>query len=142
MAPSSSRRTTIRQSLAVLGIESRLKFENHETRHDEFNAVIKKHYFRAVLRHHPDKGGDDVELFRTIQTSFELLRDLHHGTNRQHQQRVTRNRPSDDWLFADCFQFSKSSPGKSKSHSDANDQAAATAETAEAETSQGNDDDE
>lgn len=123
MAPSSRRKTTIRQSLAVLGIESLHQFQDHGTRDDEFNAVIKKHYFRAVLQHHPDKGGNDLDLFRTIQTSFELLRDLHHGANRQQhqhqqqqeQQRATRGgsttRP-DDWRFADCFPFTRSSPKK------------------------------
>jgi len=40
----------------------------------EFGA-IKKCYFKAVLEHHPDKGGDE-ETFREVQAAFEVLREL------------------------------------------------------------------
>ena len=42
---------------------------------EEFK-VIKKRYFKKVLVSHPDKGGD-AEVFRQVQTSFEVLRDLY-----------------------------------------------------------------
>ena len=41
---------------------------------DEF-SVIKKCYFRAILKNHPDKGGD-VIAFRQAQAAFEVLRGL------------------------------------------------------------------
>ena len=39
-------------------------------------AVIKKAYFKKVLKTHPDKGGDP-DAFRAVQASFEVLRDLY-----------------------------------------------------------------
>lgn len=42
---------------------------------EEFK-VIKKRYFKKVLVSHPDKGGD-AEVFRQVQTSFEVLRDIY-----------------------------------------------------------------
>lgn len=38
-------------------------------------AVIKRAYFRKVLRTHPDKGGD-AAAFREVQAAFEVLRRL------------------------------------------------------------------
>ena len=38
-------------------------------------AAIKKCYFKCVLEHHPDKGGDE-ETFREVQAAFEVLREL------------------------------------------------------------------
>lgn len=42
---------------------------------EEFKA-IKQVYFKAILQHHPDKGGDPAK-FRDIQVSFEVLRELY-----------------------------------------------------------------
>lgn len=90
MAPGRARKVTVRQSLEVLGINDAAVFGDCDTRDEEFSRVIKKTYFRMVLRHHPDKGGD-AEMFRDIQTAFELLRDLHHGKR------------TGDWMFHECM---------------------------------------
>jgi len=42
---------------------------------DEEFKIIKKAYFKNVLKSHPDKGGDP-SVFRDVQASFEVLRDL------------------------------------------------------------------
>ena len=42
---------------------------------EEF-SLIKKSYFRVVLRAHPDKGGDPAA-FRRVQAAFEVVRDLY-----------------------------------------------------------------
>ena len=41
---------------------------------EEFSK-IKKAYFKKILVSHPDKGGD-AAVFRDVQTSFEVIRDV------------------------------------------------------------------
>ena len=89
MPTSKAKKRTIRQSLELLGIQDGSVFQFCASeRGDEFK-VVKKIYFQQVLKAHPDKGGD-AEVFREIQTSFELLRDLHLGKR------------SGSWLFSEC----------------------------------------
>lgn len=45
---------------------------------DEEFKLLKRKYFRRVLSSHPDKGGD-VQVFRQVQSSFEVLRSLYEG---------------------------------------------------------------
>mmetsp|Transcript_13473 Transcript_13473/g.16454 ORF Transcript_13473/g.16454 Transcript_13473/m.16454 type:complete len:636 (-) Transcript_13473:299-2206(-) len=97
MAPSAKRKHTISQGLADLGIHQAdvdFVFGGCNTRDEEFR-IIKKHYFRQALQLHPDKGGD-ASKFRTVQTSFELLRDLHGGKKKRKQK-------ADTWFFSECF---------------------------------------
>jgi hypothetical protein len=49
-------------------------FEGCQSLQEEFKAV-KKVYFTKILEAHPDKGGDP-EVFRSVQTSFEILREI------------------------------------------------------------------
>jgi hypothetical protein len=91
MPPSSSKKHTIGQSLKDLGVTD---FSECSTRDEEFR-VLKKHYFRQCLQHHPDKGGD-AAIFRQVQTSFELLRDLHNGKRKGRKN-------SKEWLFSECL---------------------------------------
>ena len=89
MPPSKAKKQTIRQSLEILGIQDASIFDSCVAeRGDEFK-VVKKTYFQQVLKAHPDKGGD-AAVFRDIQTSFELLRDLHYGKR------------TGSWLFSEC----------------------------------------
>ena len=48
--------------------------EGCQTLREEFQG-IKKVYFRKILEAHPDKGGDP-QVFRSVQTSFEVLREI------------------------------------------------------------------
>lgn len=90
MPPSKSKKRTIRESLEILGIQDASVFEScGNERGDEFK-VVRKIYLEQVLKAHPDKGGDTA-VFREIQTSFELLRDLHKGKR------------SGAWLFSECL---------------------------------------
>lgn len=57
-------RRTIGACLATLGVAA-ADLEGCGTSEDEFNAV-KRRYFKGVLRHHPDKGGD-AAVFRELQ---------------------------------------------------------------------------
>ena len=59
--------------LATLGVDP-TKFASCSDVDEEW-AVIKKNYFKRVLREHPDKGGD-AERFRKLQMAFEALRAL------------------------------------------------------------------
>lgn len=94
--PPRRRKLTIRQSLSDLGLVDPSVFhdgdtnENCSNRDEEFK-ILKKSYFRQVLKCHPDKGGDP-DVFRQVQTSFELLRNLHNGGK------------GGNWLFVDCMQ--------------------------------------
>ena len=65
---------TVAKCLAVLGVKAS-SLASCDSVVDEF-AAVKKAYFKAALRTHPDKGGD-AKAFRTVQTSFEVLRDLY-----------------------------------------------------------------
>lgn len=69
---------TVRSCLtAIFGNEDGLEnfgLKSCSSIEEEFK-VIKKAYFKNVLRSHPDKGGD-TSVFRDVQASFEVLRDL------------------------------------------------------------------
>ena len=68
-----SKSTTILGHLAVLGITiaDLVAFTSLE---DEW-TFIKKHHFNHIKVCHPDKGGD-AETFRTVNDSFNVLREL------------------------------------------------------------------
>jgi hypothetical protein len=114
------RQRTIVQSLTDLGIlatsssSDQQVFEGCSTRDEEFR-VLKKHYYKQCLQHHPDKGGD-AAIFRKVQTAFELLRDLHTGK----QQR--RKTEGGEWLFSECWNAtSAESKAKYDGEEDEND---------------------
>lgn len=65
--------TTIRTCLIEISVAF-TDLEATENIEDEWK-VIKKSYFRAVLQHHPDKGGEAVK-FRAIHAAWEVLKDL------------------------------------------------------------------
>ena len=66
---------TVAKCLAAIGVEDAAKtLEGCESLEAEFR-VLKSSYHRAVLRAHPDKGGDR-EVFEDIQNSFEVLRGM------------------------------------------------------------------
>ena len=64
---------TISSHLKALGIRVS-DLSSCDSLHDEF-TMIKRSYFRKILVAHPDKGGDPQE-FRTLNTSFEAIRNL------------------------------------------------------------------
>ena len=70
----SGKKQTIRKCLDTLGVVSDL-LADCSTIQEEFSK-IKKEYFRKALSSHPDKGGD-ADVFRDVQTSFEVLRELY-----------------------------------------------------------------
>ena len=111
------RKHTIAQGLIDLGID-RVNvdsvFDGTSNRNEEFR-IVKKQYFRQALIHHPDKGGD-ADKFRVIQTSFELLRDLHRGktTRKNSNSKYT-------WLFSECFKVGGTSGGSNKKSDDDDD---------------------
>jgi hypothetical protein len=105
MAP--PRKNTIRQCLLDLDLDSPSVFENSNNSREEEFKVLKKIYFRKVLKSHPDKGGDPV-VFRKVQTSFELLRNLHNGGK------------GGAWLFIDCL--GKSASAKKKTNEEDGDE--------------------
>jgi hypothetical protein len=103
MPPSKSKKQTIRQSLGMLGIQEASAFEScGSERGDEFK-VVRKIYLQVVLKAHPDKGGDP-DAFREIQTSFEMLRDLHAGKR------------GGAWLFSECLVGDSSAESSSDSY--------------------------
>lgn len=107
MAPFGAKKRSIRQSLSILGIENTTVFEScAAARGDEFK-IVRKIYLQLVLKAHPDKGGDP-QVFREIQTSFELLRDLHTGKRRG------------AWLFSECLGGQDGKAAKAKSKQDSN----------------------
>ena len=69
---------TIQECLDAIGV-AREDLEQHQQSScqidDEFKT-IKKIYFQQILASHPDKGGNP-EVFRRIQTSFEVIRSLY-----------------------------------------------------------------
>ena len=66
---------TIGFKLKLVGIDALTDLiSSCNTLQEEFRA-IKKAYFRTILVVHPDKGGDP-EVFRSVNTAFEALRDL------------------------------------------------------------------
>ena len=66
---------TVAKCLAAIGVEDAAKtLEGCDSLEAEFR-VLKSSYHRAVLRAHPDKGGDR-EVFEDIQNSFEVLRGM------------------------------------------------------------------
>lgn len=69
----SKHKHTMRECLAAIGVAS-TDLAGCYNIQDEFSK-IKKLYFKKVLVCHPDKGGNPDD-FRTVQTSFEVLRDL------------------------------------------------------------------
>ena len=64
---------TVKQCLEAVGLVMD-DFSECVSLDEEF-SIVKKAYFKTVLKTHPDKGGDP-EQFRRVQTSFEVLRDL------------------------------------------------------------------
>ena len=117
MAPSSTnkkRKHTITQGLADLGIDGAnadIVFDGTSNRDEEFR-IVKRHYFRLALVHHPDKGGDAAK-FRTVQTSFELLRDLHRGKTKRKKNSKSKN----NWLFSECFKAGSGATASNNSKS-------------------------
>ena len=66
---------SLRELLADIGIDNpQDAFASAATLDDEFK-LLKKRYFKLVLRVHPDKGGSPVQ-FRRVQTAFEVLREM------------------------------------------------------------------
>ena len=70
MAPKS----TVRSCLASLGVDADALRDCADL--SEEWGVVKKRYFKKILRCHPDKGGDAAE-FRDVNSAFEVLRSLH-----------------------------------------------------------------
>ena len=71
---------SLREMLRDIGIDDpEDEFAGANSISEEFK-VVKKRYFKLVLREHPDKGGDVVK-FRRGQTSFEVLRDMYEKGN-------------------------------------------------------------
>ena len=66
---------------------------------DEQWARVKKTYFKFILIHHPDKGGD-AAVFREINTSFEVLRDLYSGHKIQSFAGVAAGAAGEDFGFS------------------------------------------
>jgi hypothetical protein len=64
---------TIKKCLDAIGVTS-AQLKECEDFQQEF-SLIKKAYFKNILVSHPDKGGD-ANVFRDVQTSFEVIRDL------------------------------------------------------------------
>lgn len=123
MAPSSAnnkRKHTIAQGLADLGIDrtnADTVFDGTANNRDEEFRIVKRHYFRLALVHHPDKGGD-ADKFRTVQTSFELLRDLHRGKTKRKNSKSSKN----NWLFSECFKAGSSATASNNSKSARDDE--------------------
>ena len=65
---------TVGDLLESLGVPIE-DFADCESIDEEF-SVIKRSYFKKVLKLHPDKGGDVVQ-FRAVQSAFEVLRDMY-----------------------------------------------------------------
>ena len=77
---------------------------NCGNRDEEFQQ-IKKWYFKKCLKYHPDKGGDTI-IFRKVQTSFELLRDLHNGAKIRRgrgRKKITEEDDDGEWTFSECL---------------------------------------
>ena len=68
---------SIKDCLTNIGFESSsyTAYFNDCQSLDEEWQVIKKQYFKKIRISHPDKGGD-AAVFRKVQTSFEVLRDI------------------------------------------------------------------
>lgn len=66
---------TVRECLTCIGAEAPDFFNGCQTINEEFSR-IKKAYFKKALLTHPDKGGQ-VDIFRDVQTSFEILREMY-----------------------------------------------------------------
>lgn len=64
---------TIQTCLTAIGVINS-DFSTCITVQEEFR-VVKKVYFAKILISHPDKGGD-AAIFREVQTSFEVLREM------------------------------------------------------------------
>ena len=69
-----SKKHTIQECLSAIGVEA-AELQDTATLTAQF-AVIKKTYYKKILQVHPDKGGD-AAVFREVQTSFEVLRDMY-----------------------------------------------------------------
>ncbi|KNC79551.1 hypothetical protein SARC_08051 [Sphaeroforma arctica JP610] len=65
----------VRSALAAFNITDTDTFDRCDSLEDEFK-LVKKAYFKTVLRSHPDKGGD-AAVFRDVQASFELVREMY-----------------------------------------------------------------
>eukprot|EP00227_Mantoniella_beaufortii_P010621 CAMPEP_0197600484 /NCGR_PEP_ID=MMETSP1326-20131121/33368_1 /TAXON_ID=1155430 /ORGANISM="Genus nov. species nov., Strain RCC2288" /LENGTH=258 /DNA_ID=CAMNT_0043167591 /DNA_START=51 /DNA_END=824 /DNA_ORIENTATION=- len=65
---------TVKALLETISVDPATAFEGCGNLADEFKKV-KAAYFAAVLKEHPDKGGD-VETFRGIQSAFETLKEM------------------------------------------------------------------
>ena len=65
---------TVKQLLATLCLKQGDAFAPCASLDAEWR-VVKRAYFKAVLVHHPDKGGD-AAAFQATQTAFEALREM------------------------------------------------------------------
>ena len=70
----SKKEQTITNCLQSIGV-TKVELDHCGTLDEEF-GFIKRSYFKKVLKVHPDKGGDP-DVFRSVQTSFEVLRKLY-----------------------------------------------------------------
>ena len=95
MAPRSK---TIASCLADVGLVDVQSFAGCSSREEEFQ-LIKRCWRRKTLTDHPDKGGSN-EAFQILQTSFELLRDLHSEKKKSKKQ---KGGSSSEWLFSDSL---------------------------------------
>ena len=95
MAPRSK---TIASCLADVGLVDVQAFAGCSSREEEFQ-LIKRCWRRKTLTDHPDKGGSN-EAFQILQTSFELLRDLHSEKKKSKKQ---KGGSSSEWLFSDSL---------------------------------------
>ena len=79
LAVSLSHTNLYRDLLATLGISGEEEIssflEDCDSFDDEFQK-LKRKYFRAALKSHPDKPGGDAEKFREVRSAFETLRSI------------------------------------------------------------------
>ena len=68
-----SDRPTVASCLATLGVDDPKAAFSDAPDLDERFKIVKRFYHKAVLREHPDKGGDR-EMFEEIQKAFETLK--------------------------------------------------------------------
>ena len=64
---------TVASCLATLGVDDPKAAFSDAPNLDEQFKIVKRFYHKAVLREHPDKGGDR-EMFEEIQKAFETLK--------------------------------------------------------------------
>ena len=69
--------STVAGCLKQVGVTDAAALDACDNLEEEFK-VIKKSYFKKILREHPDKGGDE-EVFKKTQAAFEVLREMFEG---------------------------------------------------------------